>query len=520
MAPLGTDGRDELAPAPDVCDARAVSTEPSPDPHPATAGLARASAADIAADISAGRTTSVAVTRALLSRIAALNDAGPELRAVLAVSADALDQAARLDAELAAGRRRGPMHGVPVLVKDNIEAVGLPGTAGSQALAGRPVEHDAPLVAALRAAGLVVLGATNLSEWANMRSPHSASGWSGVAGLTGNPWALDRSAGGSSSGSGSALAAGLAPLAIGSETDGSITCPSSLNGVVGLKPTLGLLPTQGVVPLSSSQDAVGPMARSVRDVALLLDALTGSTTYSAAIGTVPLADVTLGVARGWLSQHAGTDDLFDATTAALAGDGATLVESSVTPLAGTGADELVVLLGDLKDDLDAYLSTRPGTGPRSLADVVAFNVAHADVELAHFGQEFLEAAVAAGGRANEEYAGARARCLTWAVEENLAPAFDAEGAPDVLVAPAYAPAWKSDLTGGDHFLGGGVASAAPSIAGWPVLCLPMGLVHGLPVGLVLIGRPHTEQRLLAVGHAIEERLALVLAPSWTPPTRG
>jgi amidase len=501
-----------------LCDADAVSH----DPHPATADLVTATASSLADDLAAGRTTSVALTRALLDRIAAIDDDGPSLRAVLAVSADALDQAAVLDAERAAGTLRGPLHGIPALVKDNIEAVGLPGTAGSLALAGRVVERDAPLVASMRSAGVVVLGATNLSEWANMRSPHSASGWSGVGGLTGNPWALDRSAGGSSSGSGAAVAAGLVPLAVGTETDGSITCPSSLNGVVGLKPTVGLVSTDGVVPLAASQDAPGPMARSVRDVALLLDAMTGGTAYASAPGTRGLADLTLGVADGWRSGHEGTDRLFDEVLARLAGAGATVGAVVVEPAGTAGRQELDVLLCELKDGLDRYLAARPGEGTRSLADVIAFNEAHGDLELAHFGQEFLVLAQATGGLEDPAYAAARAGCLAWAVDEMLLPAFGGDLAPDLLIAPAYAPAWKSDLSFGDHFLGGGLASTAPSLAGWPVLCLPMGLVGGLPTGLVLIGRPHSEALLLAAGHEVEATLGLVgtLVPTWTPPGRG
>jgi len=492
------------------------------DPHPPTAALAASTAYEIAADLAAGRTTSVEVTRALLDRIAALDDAGPELRSVLAVSALALDEAAALDAERGAGTSRGPLHGVPVLVKDNIEAVGLPGSAGSLALAGRDVARDAALVAAMREAGLVVLGATNLSEWANMRSPHSTSGWSAVGGLTGNPWQLDRSAGGSSSGSGAAVAAGLAPLAIGTETDGSITCPSSLNGCVGLKPTVGVISTDGVVPLSGSQDSPGPMARSVHDCALLLSALTGDPDYAAAPGSVAPGELRLGVATGWLSGHPATDALFRDVLTTIEGAGTTLSQADVTPVAGTGAAELTVLVCELEEDLGGYLAARGGTGPTSLDELVAFNTEHADLELAHFGQEFLEMAASSEGRDDPAYAEARARCLQWALDETLEPNFDGTDTPEFLVAPAYAPAWKSDLRGGDHFLGGGLASAAPSIAGWPVLCLPMGLVDGLPVGLVLVGRPHSEARLLAAGHALEVLLDLreSLHPTWLPPSRG
>ncbi|MGL6279490.1 MAG: amidase family protein, partial [Gaiella sp.] len=403
------------------------------------------------------------------------------------------------------------LHGVPVLVKDNIEAVGLPGTAGSLALSERAVARDAPLVARLREAGLVVLGATNLSEWANIRSRRSTSGWSAVGGLTRNPWALDRNAGGSSSGSGAALAAGLAPLALGTETDGSITCPASLNGCVGLKPTVGRFPTTGVVPIAASQDAPGPMARSVRDVALLDDVLAGSDT-AAALDGASLTGVRLGVAGGWRSGHVATDALFDETVAALAAAGAATCGVEVEPAPEPiGEAELTVLLTELHEDLDMYLSARGGGGPRSLAEVVAFDEAYADLELAHFGHELFEQALATEGRSSSAYRDARARCLRWAVEEQLAPAFSVS---EVVIAPAYGPAWRTDLGSGDAEIVGGAASTAPSIAGWPVLCLPMGLVDGLPVGLMLIGRANDEARLLQIGHAIEQLLALDLRPSF------
>lgn len=496
------------------------------DPHPASAHLATATATEIAADLAAGRTTSAAMTRTLLDRITAVDGPGEtHLRAVLAPAPDPLGVAAQLDAERAAGHVRGPLHGVPVMIKDNIEAVGLPGSAGSLALAERTVTRDAPLVGRLRKAGLVVLGATNLSEWANIRSSRSTSGWSALGGLTGNPWALDRSAGGSSSGSGAAVAGGLTPLAVGTETDGSITCPSSLNGCVGLKPTVGFLPTEGVVPISGSQDAPGPMARTVRDAALLLDALNGSGEYyGAACGTVSLPDVRLGAAEAWLTGHPATDELFHATLDRLRSGGAEISVAIVPSPEAIAVDELTVLLAELRDDLGAYLAARAGNGPRSLADVVAFNREHASSELSHFGQDLLEESLASGGRAAPAYAEARARCLRWAVAECLEPSLAAGRAPELLVAPAYAPAWKSDLVAGDHSEGGGSASSAPSIAGWPVLCLPLGLVAGLPVGMVLIGRPHCEARLLAVGHAVEACLDLrsgdAFMPTWAPAARG
>ena len=503
-----------------------MTDEHRSDPHPPTAELATATAASIAHDLVAGRTTSVAVVTALLERIRVVDGPGDvHLAAVLATAPDGLEQAERLDAERAAGIVRGPLHGVPVLVKDNIEAVGLPGTAGSLALAGRTVERDAPLVAALRSAGLVVLGATNLSEWANLRSSASTSGWSAYGGLTGNPWALDRSAGGSSSGSGAAVAAGLAPLAIGTETDGSIVCPASFNGCVGLKPTVGLVPTAGVVPLSPSQDSPGPMGRSVVDVALLLDALTGGSGYAAAPGSLTADRVHLGVAGAWLTGHEATDLHFTETLQLLEESGVLLTPMDVPPAdAEVELAELHVLLCETRDALDAYLAARPGGGVRSLHDVVAFDVEHADVELAHFGQELFERALDTDGLADAGYEKARAACLAWAVDAALRPALSAPDGPRVLVAPAYPPAWKSDLALGDAMVGGGAAITAAAMAGWPVLCLPMGLVGGLPVGLVLVARAGDEARLLAVGHAVEEALGLrgsgALVPPYRPVSRG
>ncbi|MFN8149230.1 MAG: amidase family protein [Candidatus Nanopelagicales bacterium] len=488
----------------------------SQDPHPSTVSVGYRGAHELAADLEAGTTTSVEVVRALLERIGAID---ADLRAVVATAADALEQAERLDSERAAGTVRSPLHGVPVVVKDNVEAIGLPATAGSLALEGRTVERDAPLVARMREAGLVVIASTNLSEWANLRSSHSTSGWSGVRGLTGNPWALDRSAGGSSSGSGAAVAAGYAPLAIGTETDGSIVCPASLNGVVGIKPTVGRVPAQHVVPISASQDSPGPMARSVLDTALLLDVLAGSSEHAAAVGELEVGGVRVGVVPEWLTGHGVTDALFADVVERLRTAGATVVDIAPVEAPGVDLDELTVLLCEFVDDLTAYLAGRPGEGVRSMADVVAFNRQHPE-ELAFFDQDFLEMALASGGRASADYAPARARCLHWAVDQVLAPAL-AQGV-DVLVGPTYAPAWKSDLALGDHPGAGGAISSAPAIAGWPILCVPMGLADGLPVGLGLTGRPGTEPHLLAVGHVVETLLDLGPAhrPAWTPPHRG
>jgi amidase len=494
------------------------------DPHPATGDLARRGIADLRAEQVAGTRSCHGTVAALLDRIAAVDAADTEiaLRSVLQTAPDALASAAGRDAERASGTPLGPLHGIPVLVKDNIEVIGLRGSAGSLALANRPVTVDAPLITRLRQAGAVIIGATSLSEWANFRSPNSVSGWSALGGLTGNPWALDRSAGGSSSGSGAAVAAGLAPIAIGTETNGSITCPAALNGVVGLKPTVGSVPTTGVVPISASQDVPGPIARSVRDVAVVYEVLSGRDDCLSACASEAAAALRVGTVGAWLTGHPGTDAAFAAAVESLAPHvaGVRPVFTAFTP-STVDDDQVTVLIGELLDDMDAYLPTRPGEGVRSLADVVAFNRSHADAELSVFGQEYFERAVAAGGRAASAYLAARARNVTWARDECLAPAM---ADVDVLIAPAYRPAWKSDLTHGDQLYGGGVVCTPAAILGWPTLTVPMGLVDGLPVGMSIVGPPNSEPALLAVGQALEQALALAgtaaLQPTWRRPMRG
>jgi amidase len=447
----------------------------------------------------------------LLSRIAELDapSSPTALRSVLAVSETALDDAAACDRS----EPLGPLHGIPVLVKDNIEVAGLPSTAGATSLQGRPPASDAPLVQRLRQAGAIILGTTNLSEWANIRSGRSTSGWSAVGGLTGNPWALDRNAGGSSSGSGAAVAAGFAPLAVGTETDGSITCPSSLNGVAGIKPTVGWVPTQGVVPISASQDSPGPMARTVDEVALLLEVLSGRSGILDRARQGP-AGLRVAVARTWRTGHPGTDDLFDETVGRLVAAGAVVHDvAAAVPGSSEGEDELTVLFCELLDDLGSYLVARGPDGPQDLASVMDNEDARAAVELAHFGHEGFARAIELGGRSAEIYAPARERNLAWALGTCLEPAL---AGADVLIAPTYPPAWKTDLVLGDPK---GVASPithAPSIAGWPIATAPMGLVDGLPVGFGAVGRPGTESQLLAVCRAVEKPER----PGWRAPTRG
>jgi amidase len=485
------------------------------DPHAPSADLAYLGVADIVAQLSAGTLTSLQLVTALLARADALD--GPNsttrLGAIAAVADDALHLAGERDAERAAGLVRGALHGVPVVIKDNVEAVGLPATAGSTSLVGRP-SRDAPLVTRLRDAGAILIASTNLSQWANIRSVRSTSGWSATGGLVGNPWALDRSAGGSSSGSGAALAAGLAPIAVGTETDGSIVCPASVCGVVGLKPTVGVVPATHVVPISASQDSPGPMGRRVDDVARLFGVLSASEAPTARA-------VRFAVAANWRTEHPATDALFDEVVQALRDAGHEVVVRDVAlPGEQEGADELAVLLGELVDDLSAYLAGRPGEGVASLADVVAFEDAHASVEQPHFGHDLFEQALASGGRASEAYASARSRNLAWAIETCLTPAL---AEVDVLIAPAYGPSWKSDLAVGGHPGPASVATMPAAIAGWPIMSVPMGLVHDLPVGLAILGPANSEWTLLDAARVVE---AVVDArgglprPAWAPPTRG
>lgn len=479
------------------------------DPHPQSVPYAYATVEEMADALASGRWTSYEIVEQLIERVRALD--GPttstQLRAMAALSKDALDEATQLDEERRGGHLRGSLHGVPIVIKDNIEAVGLPGAAGSSSLLGRPAS-DAPLVTRLREAGLIVLGSTNLSEWANLRSPRSTSGWSATGGLVANPWALDRSAGGSSSGSGAALAAGYGPLAIGTETDGSIVCPSSVNGLVGLKPTVGVVSRVGVVPISASQDSPGPMGRNVRDVATLYSILAGE-----AVSLDDPAPLRFAFATTWGANHPATDAALSQLVDALRRAGHEVIERAVAiPTSEVLTDEMNVMLAELFDDLGAYLAGRRGEGVHSVADVVAFENAHAEIELPFFGHEFLEMAIASGGRAGELYQAARANSLKWAVEECLTPGLDGV---DALLAPSYGPAWKSDLVVGGHYgVAASCATTPPAIAGWPIMNVPVALVGGLPVGAALVGRAHEEVTLLRAARAVE------MASSWDPTSRA
>ena len=444
-----------------------------------------------------------------------LGHINPKINAVIALDPTALDQARALDRR----GKSGPLRGMPVLIKDNVETVGpLPTTAGSLALRANVTGRDAPLVARLRAAGGVVLGKTNLSEWANIRSDSSISGWSAVGGQTRNPFALTRSPCGSSSGSGAAVGAGIVEAAIGTETDGSITCPSAVNGIVGLKPTVGLVSRTHVVPISHSQDTPGPMARDVRTAALLLSAIAGSDPadpvtqeadrhkddYVAALRPDALRGVRLGVLRWATGWHAGVDARFDAALAVLKAQGAVLVDITDAPdRTQIAENEYKVLMTELKSDLNAYLSTTPSVvKARTLGQLIAFNKDHAEKELVLFGQSAFVTAEATKGTEDPEYLKALELSRRLAGPEGLDRML-AKGNVIALIAPTAPPAWFIDPVNGDQAPFGG-AGALAAVAGYPHLTVPMGGLFGLPVGLSFIGPRWSEAKLLALGYAFEQ----------------
>jgi amidase len=441
-----------------------------------------------------------------LHKIETIDQSGYTLNAVLAVREAALADA---DAYDKAGKDL-PLKGQPILIKDNIEAVGLPATAGSLALADTPVESDSPLVTRLKEAGAIIVGATNLSEWANIRSTKSTSGWSAVGGLTANPWIHAHSAGGSSSGSGAAVAADLVKMAVGSETDGSITCPASLNGCVGIKPTVGSVPREQMIPISSSQDSPGPMAQTVADTALLLEVMTGQSGFVSALNQSE--GIRIGVVKNWLTSNEGTNGLFHATVDALVKAGISITEVDIpAPKDQVGEDEYDVLKHELVSDLGAYLKTRKGAKVQSLAQVVAFNLQNRETEMKYFKQEIFDEALQAGGR-SPKYQMKRDRNLNWA---NLILA-KALVDVDVLIGCTYSPAWVSKLGHGDNYDGATWITSAPSIAGAPIGTVPMGLVNGLPVGLGVVGARNNEVALVRAMAAIERALGLgVLTPTFT-----
>ena len=484
---------------------------------------------DLQEGMASGRWSAVEITEMYLDRIAAIDDQGPELRSVLETNPDARQIAQSLDAERTAGRARGPLHGVPILIKDNIgTADRMTTTAGSLALEGSIPPHDATIVRKLREAGAVILGKANLSEWANFRSQRSSSGWSGRGGQCANPYALHRNPCGSSSGSAAGVSANLAALAIGTETNGSIVCPSSSCGVVGVKPTVGLWSRKGIIPISHSQDTAGPITRTVRDAAILLGPLTGAdvrdpaTTASVAnshvdytrfLETDGLRGARIGVTRANFGFDDRVDRVMEEALLAMKDAGAAVVDEVVIPnqrgLAGPAYD---VLLYEFKANLNAYLE---GLGPdapiRSLEDAIRFNQENRDSEMRYFGQDVFLAAQEKGPLTEQPYRDALERVQRLAGAEGIDAAMNRYGV-DALVAPTSGPAWVIDLIDGDHVEGGSSSPAAR--AGYPNITVPAGFVMGLPVGVSFFGRRWSEGALLRMAYAFEQATMVRRVPGF------
>lgn len=477
-----------------------------------------------------GKYTSRSITEHYLKRIEAIDGSGPAINSIIELNPDALSIAQDLDAERKAKGPRGPLHGIPVLVKDNLDTGDrMQTTAGSLALAGKSAPHDSFVVRRLREAGVVLLGKTNLSEWANIRSSNSTSGWSGRGGQTRCPYALDRNPSGSSSGSGAAIAASLAAVAIGTETDGSITSPSNNNCLVGIKPTIGLVSRSGIVPISHSQDTAGPMARTVRDAAIVLSVIAGIdvmdpvTTesrghtvldYTQSLDANGLRGARIGVVRRFFGFSDAVDHVIAGSLEALRAQGAVLVDPVAIPSAARLGDaEFEVLLYELKADLNAYLAGRGDTAAvHSLQDVIVFNELHAPHEMPYFGQDTFLKAEKKGPLTDKKYLDALAKCRKLTRADGIDMVMKKQRL-DALVAPTGGPAWTTDLVLGDHGTGGGTTSL-PAVAGYPHITVPAGYVFGLPVGLSFFGRAYSEPTLLKFAYAFEQATKVRRAPKF------
>ncbi len=490
---------------------------------------------DIQQQMAAGQISARELAAAYLARIAALDQAGPQLRSVIELNPDALELADALDAERRTRGPRSPLHGVPILLKDNIDTADrMQTTAGSLALAGSIAPRDATVAARLRQAGALILGKANLSEWANFRSTHSTSGWSSRGGQTKNPYALDRNPCGSSSGSAVAVAANLCAVAVGTETDGSITCPAHVNGIVGIKPTLGLVSRTGIIPIAHSQDTAGPMARTVADAALLLAALAGpdpadpitltaqitSEDIMAAVRhplTHGLAGVRLGVARNYCGFNPRVDAILEESIRVLRGLGAEIVDPvKITTENDLEAPEFEVLLYEFKADLNAYLAALGPTAPvHSLTEVIAFNEQHREQVMPYFGQEIMLMAEAKGPLTEPAYTAALATCQRLARTEGLDRVLT-DHCLDALIAPTGSPAWLTDYICQTR---SHTSSTAAAVAGYPHITVPAGYIFGLPVGLSFIGRAWSEPVLIRYAHAFEQATRVRRPPQFLPTVR-
>lgn len=496
--------------------------------------------AELQARMTRGELTAHSLVEKYIARIVGLDQAGPNVRSVLEVNPDALAIADALDAERAEKGPRGPLHGIPILLKDNIDtADGMLTTAGSLGLVGTHPTQDATVARRLRDAGAILLGKANLSEWANFRGFQSSSGWSGRGGQCNNPYVLDRNPCGSSSGSAAAVSANFAAASLGTETDGSIVCPSSACGVVGIKPTVGLTSRAGVIPIASSQDTVGPHGRTVADAAAVLGALVGVdprdagtaesagkffTDYTQFLDPNGLRGARIGVGRSsYFGYSPETDAVINAAIGILQAAGATIVDPADAPSLDAynqSSAEITVLLYEFKAELNAYLATRgpnprfpDAPKPRTLAELIAFNEAVRDVELKYFGQELFELAEQTPGLNDPAYLEAKAEARRLGREEGIDAVLD-QYSLDAIVAPTGSPAWTTDVVNGDHFLG--ASSGLAAVAGYPLISVPAGYVHGLPVGITFMGRAYSEPTLIKLAYAFEQASRFRRAPQFLP----
>lgn len=494
--------------------------------HHAAFALDEATVADLQAGMQSGMYSARSIAEQYLARIADVDRGGPAINSVIELNPDALASADMLDRERKGGKIRGPLHGIPILLKDNIDTGDrMKTSAGSLALSGSVAAKDAFLVARLREGGAVILGKTNLSEWANFRSTRSSSGWSGRGGQTKNPYALDRNPCGSSSGSGAAIAANLAAIAIGTETDGSIVCPASTCGIVGIKPTLGLVSRSGIIPIAHSQDTAGPMARTVADAAIMLGAITGidsadgATTgsrgkshadYSAYLDAAGLKGARIGVARNYFGFSDAVDAVMNEAIAAMKSAGAVIVDPADIPTRGKYDDtEFEVLLYEFKAGLNTYLGRLPSSQPKSLAALIEFNESNRDREMPFFGQEIFVMAQKKGPLTTPAYRKALAKNLRMSRTEGI-DAVIMKHRLHAIVAPTANPAWPTDHVNGDHFTGGSSTPAA--VAGYPSITVPAGFVSGLPVGISFFASAYAEPMLIKLAYAFEQFVKQRKAP--------
>jgi amidase len=516
--------------------ARVVDPPPTPAPAPGVMNFKRdfeldeITIDDLQKAFQSGQYSSRSLTEKYLARIQEIDKAGPMLNAVIELNPDALRIADALDVERRAKGPRGPLHGIPVLIKDNIDTSDrMSTTAGSLALVGSHPPNDAYVAAQLRKAGAVILGKTNLSEWANIRSSHSTSGWSGRGGLTRNPYALDRNPCGSSSGTGAAVSANLCVAGVGTETDGSVVCPSSANGLAGLKPTVGLVSRSGIIPISHSQDTAGPMARTVRDVAILLGAVAGAdaedsatansqgmlfTDYTKFLDPAGLKGARLGVVRKYFGFNDTVDQLMDTLLGEIKRAGAEIVDPADIPTIGKFDDsELMVFYYELKTDLAAYLARRGNSSVKSLKDVIEFNELNRGREMPYFGQDIFLKSEQKGPLTSKEYLDALALNHQLSRAEGIDFVMD-KFKLDALVAPTAGPAWITDLINGDHAAGN--SSSAAAVAGYPNINVTAGNLWGLPVGISFFGRAWSEPTLLKIAYSFEQLTKARQKPRFLP----